>query len=114
MILYSGYRLNWMQVYAFLYRSKNTKVWDCISIYDAYKKYQWGGKCFQKNAEILDKLSSDLKNGIENKDTAKCSTVCLEILRWGGVLRGNREKIEGSESLVQYLKDAKKSWQPER
>ena len=87
---------------------RTQKVWDCISIYDAYKKYQWGGKGFQKNAETLDKLSSDLKNGIENKDTAKCSTACLEILRWGGVLRGNREKIKGSESLVQYLKDAKK------
>lgn len=87
---------------------RTQKVWDCISIYDAYKKYQWGGKGFQKNAETLDKLSSDLKNGIENKDTAKCSTACLEILRWGGVLRGNREKIKGIESLVQYLKDAKK------
>ena len=83
---------------------RTQKVWDCISIYDAYKKYQWGGKGFQKNAETLDKLSSDLKNGIENKDTAKCSTACLEILRWGGVLRGNREKIKGRESLVQYLK----------
>ena len=56
---------------------RTQKVWDCISIYDAYKKYQWGGKGFQKNAETLDKLSSDLKNGIENKDTAKCSTCLL-------------------------------------
>ena len=23
---------------------RTQKVWDCISIYDAYKKYQWGGK----------------------------------------------------------------------
>ena len=22
---------------------RTQKVWDCISIYDAYKKYQWGG-----------------------------------------------------------------------
>ena len=36
-----------------------------------------------------------------------CSTACLGILKWGGALRGNKEKIEGNESLVQYLKDAK-------
>lgn len=86
---------------------RTKKVWDCISVYNAYEKYQWGGEDFLGNAKILDKLSFDLKNSIENKDTAMCSTACLGILKWGGALRGNKEKIEGNESLVQYLKDAK-------
>ena len=86
---------------------RTKKVWDCISVYNAYEKYQWGGEDFSGNVKILDKLSSDLKNSIENKDTAMCSTACLGILKWGGTLRGNKEKIERNESLVQYLKDAK-------
>lgn len=46
---------------------RTKKVWDCISVYNAYEKYQWGGEDFSGNAKILDKLSFDLKNSIENK-----------------------------------------------
>lgn len=84
--------------------------WECSSIYNAYEKYQWKGKDFSENAKELEQLSSDLKNSIANEDAEMCRTACLAILKWGGVLRGNKEKIEKIEekgSLVQYLKDAK-------
>lgn len=90
---------------------RTKKVWECISVYDAYKKYQWGGKNFCKNAEELDKLSSDLKAGIADENADVCRDACLGILKWGSVLRGNEEKIkriEEKKSLVQYLKDAEK------
>ena len=45
---------------------RTKKFWDCNSLYNAYEKYQRGGEDFSVNAKILDKLSFDLKNSIEN------------------------------------------------
>lgn len=90
------------------YTDRRTKItWKCNSIYNAYEEYRWNGKDFSENAKELNKLSSDLKNGIVNEDTEMCRSAYVGILEWGSVLHGNKEKIEEKESLVQYLKDAK-------
>lgn len=88
---------------------KTKKEWKCTSIHDAYNKYDWNGKNFKENDEELNTYSSSLKEGIANNDDAKCKAACLKILEWGGVLRGNKERLEQLShdwTLVQYLKNA--------
>ena len=97
---------------------RNKKEWQCNSIYNAYENYAWDfrvkdlegktikGSSFEESSNILDKLSCRLKKSLETKDDILCKDTCLKILEWGGVLRGNKEKIEKideEQGLVQYL-----------
>ena len=84
---------------------RNKKEWQCNSIYNAYENYAWDfrvkdlegktikGSSFEESSNILDKLSCRLKKSLETKDDILCKDTCLKILEWGGVLRGNKEKI---------------------
>ena len=101
---------------------RNKKEWQCNSIYNAYENYAWDfrvkdlegktikGSSFEESSNILDKLSCRLKKSLETKDDILCKDTCLKILEWGGVLRGNKEKIEKideEQGLVQYLESVK-------
>ncbi len=81
---------------------------DYISISDASFKYEWEGddsylKSFNNFKDWNRKINSAIKN--ENDDDLK--SVFIEILKWGGVKRGNNkhlDKISGQTgSLINYV-----------
>ena len=89
------------------YNYKKKKEWNCTSFYDARDKYEWNGHNWDDNKIELERLSKQLKESIENKDNKACQEACLAILKWGGGLRKNKEKIAAFDNLPQYLEEAK-------
>ncbi len=96
---------------------KQHKPWSCDSLFDAYQEYYWPyivhdqktekkihRSSFGETMEDLFSLSQVLKASLHDLDQSACKDCCLEILRWGGVLNYNRQKIEGfGDELCQYL-----------
>ncbi|MBP3517006.1 MAG: hypothetical protein J6K31_01070 [Parabacteroides sp.] len=95
---------------------KTNQPWCCLNVYDAYEKYEWPfsvgqgekkGRTFEESEHLLKQLSGNLKDSLLREDNDLCRYTCLKVLEWGGVLRGNREKIEmlsEEDGLVRYLK----------
>lgn len=85
---------------------KTKKKWTCCSIYNAYEKYMWNQHDFETNNNYLERLEFELRNSIEQNNNEYCQNICLKILEWGGVLRGNRDRINNALNLVETLKQA--------
>ena len=91
------------------YHDKNKRDWECSSIFNAYEKYEWKGKNFRATKADLDKWSGALNNSLRTNSDTGCKTACESILKWGGVQRGNKAKLEKiqKEGLVKYLTKVK-------
>lgn len=110
----SGF-IQWFQsklsAFSYSYYMRREKMdWQCISFYDACEKYRWAGCGWKETQTRINNLSVRLRKSICDTDDIACQEVCSEILKWGGVSRGNQEKIEEinhEEGLTAYLKKAK-------
>jgi len=72
------------------------------NLYSAYEQYDWS-----LSGEISD-LSVVLAKAIEQRNEQDCERTCYEILKWGGVLRGNCDRIaHHSPNLCSYLQYVK-------
>ncbi len=88
--------------------------WQCASFYEACERYQWNGCDWGKTRLLLNDISICLRNAIKNMDDEVCLMACSRILQWGGVSRGNQEKLEEidrTEGLLPYLLKAKEALQ---
>lgn len=74
--------------------------------YDACHKYKWGGLNWEENNALLESYAKRLKASIRNNDNEACQDACLDILKWGGVIRENQERIKAQTNLVNYLMKA--------
>mgnify|MGYP000031319215 FL=1 len=78
------------------YNQKEKEEWQCTSFYDACHKYKWGGLNWEENNALLESYAKRLKASIRNNDNEACQDACLDILKWGGVIReikkGSRHK----------------------
>jgi len=95
--------------------------WECDSLYSAYEGYNWpfnavlpgkiisvSGITFKDSYEFLEQLSGGLRRSIENDDPDLCRQHCLAVLKWGGVSRGNINKItELGNGIIHYFKYVK-------
>ena len=63
----------------------------CDNLYSAYEKYEW--LLSGLTGEITD-LSKRLIKSLEESDEQACVRTCVDILRWGGVLNGNKTRVE--------------------
>lgn len=99
----------------FYKRKKNKKNWGCNSIFEAYKNYNWEFRLkekevssFEDSSLCLNELSSQLRDSINQGDNELCQEACLAILKWGGALRNNEQKIKNlGNSLIRYLQEAR-------
>lgn len=66
---------------------KGRKLYEFDNLYAAYEKYDW---TYQVDIE---KLSAILVKSIREADEHACENACHGILKWGGVLRGNKERV---------------------
>lgn len=91
------------------YNHREKKDWCCASFYEACEKYSWANHGWEDTQKTLDSLSIHLKESINNTNNAACEKICCDILKWGGVLRGNQTKlkeINNKECLCAYLAKA--------
>lgn len=88
------------------YNQKEKEEWQCTSFYDACHKYKWGGLNWEENNALLESYAKRLKASIRNNDNEACQDACLDILKWGGVIRENQERIKAQTNLVNYLMKA--------
>ena len=84
---------------------KPKKEWECGSLFSAYENYCWNfryidasgkavsGSTFAESDAALSSLSNSLKESLIQKDNERCISACRCILDWGGVKRGNYDKI---------------------
>lgn len=86
---------------------KPKKKYSFISIYDAYRKYEWKGKTLEENNKSLFLWSKELKRSVENGDEKLCKDICFKILEWGGVLNNNESKIRNNLDIINTLKHAR-------
>lgn len=113
-ISWLGQRLDSESEYC--YEMKNCKKDPkCSSLYAAYKNYNWKfrlkekeGNSFEDSSLCLNELSSQLKESINQGNNKLCQEACLSILKWGGALHSNEQKIKSlGNSLIEYLREAK-------
>ena len=66
------------------WQSKDPRTWCCTSLYDAHKRYSWGGKDFNQPVVLLDRFRRELRDAtVAGKD--EFVKVALEICKWGGI-----------------------------
>ena len=56
--------------------------WGCTSLWQAFERYQWRGRCFCTNKQKLDKLARAIRTAESSSDFQKAAR---GILQWGGV-----------------------------
>lgn len=102
-------------------RSEATIPWSCDSIYDAFLKYDWRysyqdprtgekhtGRSFDESERVLSLLSKKLRKAVSEKNSTEASYCCQMVLDWGGVLGGNKKKLESFDgALAGYLAETK-------
>lgn len=98
------------------YNAKSKSDWECNSIYNAFENYEWPFSCFIPNVgevkgksylaskSALEKIEIGLKESILEKNSAKLFEFSASILKWGGVTRSNKNKLEmmGENILAYY------------
>ena len=67
--------------------------WSCGSLYDAYEGYRWGRADFKTTQETLDCLREEIQAAEKTADNRRFVTAALEVLKWGGVSGGNKERL---------------------
>ncbi len=102
------YRMNQPNSFLHSYEMlKPKKAWECHSIYNAFEEYEWkfdsfepqtgekiSGKTFLESSIFLEQLSNGLNESIDQRNEELCKTYCFAILKWGGVLNKNKDRIE--------------------
>ena len=98
------------------YHDKNKRDWECSSNFNADEKYEWKGKNFRATKADLDKWSGALNNSLRTNSDTGCKTACESILKWGGVQRGNKAKLEKiqEKGIVRYLTKVKEQLTSEK
>jgi len=66
-------------------KKKGRKNFEFDNLFSAYKKYDW--------PYIIDEFSAKLIWSLVESDDRSCVDACCSILEWGGVLRGNKERL---------------------
>lgn len=79
-------------------KKKGKKQYTFDNLYSAYEKYDWSYKI------DIEELSTILTKSIVESDEDSCANACYEILMWGGVSRGNKERVSRlTPNLCAYL-----------
>ena len=80
-------------------QARPKKQYVSSNLYSDYEQYDWS-----ISGEITE-FSELLKKSVEDSNERDCERICYEILKWGGVSRGNKERISRlSPDLCGYLR----------
>ena len=96
---------------------RQNRTWSCDSLYTAFQKYDWSFamqdaqshlttrlRSFEETHSFLMNLSTNLKLSILENDNAACRENCLNVLKWGGVLAHNQNRIKTfDDGICSYL-----------
>lgn len=86
-----------------------TDVWWCNTLSQAARHYSW---TLPAHATAFDRLSEELRLGLDNNQEDEVRSTCLAIFQWGGVgaAESNRSRIWVSDqtrgTLIERLKEA--------
>lgn len=100
---------------------RSKRQWQCASLFDAYKKYDWGfsaipelevekGSSFEANHIALDAIQKELKQALGDADNEALLQAAKSLMAWGGVTNGNNKWLEiNKELLVDTFTDTKEA-----
>ena len=81
-------------------KKKGKRKYEFDNLYSAYKQYDW--------PPSIDAFSADLAKGIATSNESICESACHRILEWGGVTRGNKERVSRLKpDLCAYLRNVR-------
>ncbi|MFZ4799114.1 MAG: DUF7669 domain-containing protein [Bacteroidia bacterium] len=89
------------------FHKKSNRSYTFISFYDALLKYDWNGDYIQ-NKKKLDGFEQDFKTAWQKNDSTLAKETAIKTLAWGGVLRSNKEIIEGYFQLNNLIENLTK------
>lgn len=90
------------------YNKKDRCNWYCNCVFQAYELYRWRNWGFPKTFSYLTGLAKLFRESIHENNTKLARECAFRVLDWGGVQRGNRERIMGmGEKICNYFKDVK-------
>jgi hypothetical protein len=88
------------------YLVKANRNWECGCLYEAYENYWWpykqycriqrkeiSGSSFKESFAYMSDLSRQFREAVSANDAKLTTSSALEMLKWGGVLNHNRERI---------------------
>ena len=67
--------------------------WQCCSLWEAHEGYRWQDADFKATQETLDCLREEIRAAKKAADNCRFVTAALEVLKWGGVSRRNKERL---------------------
>jgi hypothetical protein len=73
------------------------------SFIDAVEKYEWGNGNQKDNFEKTYQRFFEVRNKYKNFTDEELKKKCLDILKWGGVLASNKDKIQVRADLREFL-----------
>ena len=100
------------------------QLWSCSSLWDAYNNYNWSftctlpnlqkvkGKTYTDNEQVLNTLSIGIRQALQDGDDALLRSYCIAILDWGGVINGNKKRIDNLTDSVAYFTHACEQLKP--
>ncbi len=85
---------------------KAGRLWRCSSLYEAYENYWWpyrqycriqekeiSSSSFKPTFTYMNCIAKQFRIAVSTNDAATTTKCALEMLKWGGVLKGNRERV---------------------
>jgi hypothetical protein len=118
----------WMSVhlddatFAHAYTLRQGNVpWDCTSLFNAYERYEWrhdalpgyglpSGSTFASNLRVLEKLQSELREGLEAGSNERVFEAAKAVMIWGGVTHCNVQWLESRRGelcrIIGAIRDA--------
>lgn len=73
------------------------------SLNEAILGYRWGKENDEENFELTYKRFEKYRNIFKTANDEELRNTCIEILKWGGVLPRNKEKINQRKNLRTFL-----------
>ncbi len=101
------------------YLKLDRRDWSCSCLYEAYKSYWWrfntfcpvadrwvSGTSLQESFEYLTRLAKAFRESVRINDIILARKCALSMLKWGGVEKGNRERVNGmGEDVCAHFRD---------
>ena len=67
---------------------------------------------WEENNALLESYAKRLKSEYRNNDNEACQDACLDILKWGGVIRENQRKDQGTNQPCELSNEGRRGLNP--
>jgi len=103
--------------HSYTFKKGSRRDWNCNSIFNAFKNYQWSHngieKTFDESQKQLFTIKNKLSIAIKSNNEKDAKEACLDMLIWGGLEGRNESYINNNSNIIDELNYIRKLYDPD-